>query len=159
MWTHVRAFGVVHIEVLVSPYRRPGWELPNGHVVRSQTEAALCEHLAAHAVPHEHGALMFEVQLARGRRATFAPDIVLTDARKEERAILVEAVASTRPGGGVRRLIAFLREFGPKYFLVVVAKRVLLHHIPEEAYDALVPLEDFAQLDALLAAPGRPEQE
>lgn len=140
----------------MSPYRLPGWVLPNEHVVRSQMEAALCEHLSAQAVPHEHGALFFEVQIARDRHATFVPDIALTEAQKDGRAILLEPLASVRPGGGVRRLAAFLRQYGRQYFLVVVAKRVLLHHIPEEAYDALVPLEDFAQLDALLESTNRP---
>ncbi len=136
----------------MSPYRLPGWALPNGHVVRSQMEAALCEHLRAQAVAHEHGTLLFEVEIARDRRATFVPDIVLTTAQKDGRPVLLDTVASVRPGGGVRRLAAFLRQYGRQHFLIVVAKRVLLHHIPEEAYDALVPLEDFAQLDALLAS-------
>lgn len=137
-------------EALLSPYRLPGWQLSNGHVVHSHMEAALCEHLAARAVPHDHSTLVFEVELAPERHATFIPEIVLTEDRKDGRRIIVEPIGSVQPGGGVRRLAAFRRQFGGEYFLVVVAKRVVIPHVPEDASDALVPLEDFSLLDALL---------
>jgi hypothetical protein len=135
----------------MSPFRLPGWELANGHVVRSQIEASLCEYLAARAVPHAHASLLFDLELGHERHATFIPDILLLEDELDGRKVIIEAMASIRPGGGVRRLAAFLRQHGQQHFLIVVAKRVLCPHIPEDAYDALVPLEEFAQLDRVLA--------
>jgi hypothetical protein len=120
-------------------------------VVRSQTEAALCSYLTARSLPHSHASLQFDVELAPERHAAFIPDIVLLAEEVDGRRVLLEALSTFRPGGGVRRLTAFLRQHGQGYFLIVVAKRVLHSHIPEQAYDALVPLEDFSELDRVLA--------
>jgi hypothetical protein len=132
------------------PYRRPGWPLPNGHIVRSNMEAALCEHLAKARQPHVHRAVSFDVPVGHDRFALYVPSIVLTESRTAGRAIVIEPVDSSRPGGGVRRLQGFRQLHSDKYFVIVVARRGLRPHIPENAYNLLLPLEDFHPLDEFL---------
>jgi hypothetical protein len=134
-------------------YHKPGWSLPNGHVVRSHMEASLCEHLASMGEPHLHGTPethSFEVTIGPRRHALYVPSIVLTESRHGQRVVFIEPIDSPRPGGGVRRLLGFRQGHYTDYFLVVVARRVLHHQIVEGAYDLLVPLEDFYPLDAFL---------
>jgi len=133
------------------PYRRPGWPLPNGHIVRSNMEAALCEHLSKARQPHVHRTASFDVPIGREQYALYVPSIVLTESRKDGREIVIEPVDSARPGGGVRRLQGFRRQYGDKYFVVVVARRGLRPHLPENAYNLLFPLEDFQPLDEFLS--------
>ena len=132
------------------PYRRPGWPLPNGHIVRSNMEAALCEHLAKERQAHSHREGSFDVPIGHDRLGLYSPSIVLTESKKDGRAIVIEPVDSARPGGGVRRLQGFRQQHGEEYFVVVVARHGLHPHIPENAYNLLVSLEDFQPLDEFL---------
>ncbi len=134
-------------------YHKPGWSLPNGHVVRSHIEARLCDHLASMGEPHLHGAPethSFEVTIAPRRHALYVPSIILSDARQGQRIVLIEPVDSAQPGGGLRRLVGFRQAHLTDYCLVVVARRALHRHFPEAAYDHIVPVEDFKPLDAFL---------
>jgi hypothetical protein len=134
-------------------FHKPGWTQANGHTVRSRMEASLCDHLSARNCPHIHPApeaLSFEITIAPRRHALFVPSIVLTELRSEGRIILIEPIDSVRPGGGLRRLRGFRMAHFTDYFMAVVARRSLHVHIPEDAYDLLVPLDDFVPLDAFL---------
>lgn len=140
----------------MSHYHQPGWALPNGHIVRSHMEAAVCDYLSAAMEPHVHGAyetLNFTVPIGPHRRALFVPSIVLTHTRHTQRAILIEPIDSVQPGGGARRLQGFCRQHGHEYCLIVIARRVLHHALPDNAYHLLLPLEDFIPpLDKFLRA-------
>jgi hypothetical protein len=132
------------------PYRRPGWPLPNGHIVCSNMEAALCDYLSKAQAPHVHRSLGFDVPIGNNRFSLYVPSIVLTGVKKDGRAIVIEPVDSARPGGGVRRLQGFRQRHGGEYFVVVVARRALRPHLPDDAYNLLFPLEDFQPLDEFL---------
>lgn len=134
----------------MSPFRRPGWKQPNGHIVRSHMEAALCDYLSAAVEPHVHAPLNFDVPIGPRQKALFAPSIVLTHSKKDGRTVVIEPIDSIHPGGGVRRLRGFREQYGARHFLVVVARRALHHQIPSAAYDLLVPLDDFQPLQAFL---------
>jgi hypothetical protein len=137
----------------MSLYHHPGWTQPNGHIVRSHMEASLCTYLAAAKEEHVHGVqvpLSFEVTIAPRRHALYVPSIMLTHTVNERRVILIEPIDSIRPGGGVRRLQGFRKAHLTDYFVIVVARRALLHHVAEDAYDLIVPLEDFRALDEFL---------
>jgi hypothetical protein len=118
-------------------------------------EAAICNYLTAALEPHVHGGfedLQFDVSIGPDRRVLFIPSIVLTHTQKDKRAILIEPIDSIRPGGGVRRLKSFRKQFGHAHFLIVISRRVLQHEIPEGAYDLWLPLEDFqVPLDKFLS--------
>ncbi len=134
-------------------YHKPGWPLANGHIVRSHMEASLCNYLSGAVEPHIHGtpeALSFNVTIAPRRHALFVPSIILTQTKKDGRTILIEPIDSVQPGGGVRRLRGFRHGHYPDYLLIVVARRVLHHQIPDDAYDLLIPLEDFQPLEQFL---------
>ena len=134
-------------------YHKPGWALPNGHVVRSHMEASLCGGLVGAEVPHQHGApetLSFQVTIGPRRHALFVPSILLSDVRSAGRQILIEPIDSVQPGGGARRLAGFRQAHVADYFVVVVARRALHRQLPLAAYDLLLPLEDFRPLEDFL---------
>ena len=132
------------------PFHRPGWSLANGHIVRSNLEAALCDYLSAAVEPHVHATLNFNVPIGPNRFVLYTPSIILTQSLFQERVILIEPVSSAAPGGGARRLAGFRATLGGKYFLIAVARRALPHVLPETAYDLLLPSNDFAPLDEFL---------
>ena len=130
----------------MSHFHQPGWAMPNGHIVRSHMEAAVCEYLSAAVEPHVHGtqkAISFEVTIGPHQQALFVPSIILTHSLKDGATILVEPIDSIHPGGGLRRLQHFRYKHRPDYYLILIARRVLQHDIPEDAYDLLLPLEGF----------------
>ena len=135
------------------PHHQPGRALPNGHIVRSHMEAALCDYLYNALEPHIHGTfevMHFDVSIGPNQRVLYIPSIVLTHSQKDGRIVLIEPVDSPHPGGGVRRLSGFRQAQSQEYFLVVVARRPLHHEIPEDTYDLICPLEDFAPLEKFL---------
>ena len=133
------------------PHRRPGWAQPNGHIVRSQLEASLCDFLAGEAAPHTHWSLNFNVPLTPKQWLLYIPSIVLDETlKKDGRAILVEPVNSVQPGGGVRRLQSFRSLHAHEYFVGVVARRALHRRISKDAYDVIFPEEDFELLGDFL---------
>ncbi len=134
-------------------YHKPGWALPNGHVVRSHMEASLCGDLVTAEVPHQHGApevLSFQVSIGPQRHSLYVPSILLTQARSAGRQVIIEPIDSAQPGGGARRLACFRQAHVAEYFVILVARRALHHQLPETAYDRLFPLEDFRPLEDFL---------
>lgn len=146
-------------------FHQPGWILPNGHTVRSHMEARLCEYYTPGPLPHRHGAPetdSYEVAIAPQRQALYVPSLLFEvpalmarqladDLPILPRLIVVEPLDSVSPGGGLRRLIGFRQAHRAELFLAVVARRALHRHIPTDAFDLLVPLEDFSPLDHYLA--------
>lgn len=132
------------------PFRRPGQPQPNGHIVRSNAEAALCDFLEHHAIAHEHEALAFDVQTDVNQWQTYIPPILLTQLRVGEKKIILQPIAAVTRGGGVRRLITFYQQYQTQYFVIVIARRSLKGHIYDKAYDVFVALEDFEPLGQFL---------
>jgi hypothetical protein len=135
------------------PHRRPGWALPNGHVVRSQSEAALCNLLDAADIGHDHWALGFDVPATATEWHLFVPSIRLTDLTLDGRTVLIEPVNSLQIGGGLRRLSAFRRRFGAGYCVLVITRRAFHRRLPSESYDALFDIEALEELTGFLRAP------
>lgn len=140
----------------MSPFQRPAWPLANGHLVRSRPEESVCQYLSAAREPHDHGSLVFEVWLAGDRLALYRPDIVLTQTEYRGRVILLEIAPSIRPGSGLRRAIAFREANAEHYFVALLARRSLHPKIPPQAYDVLLPIEDFRPLDEFLVSGAGP---
>lgn len=135
------------------PHRLPGWALPNGHVVRSQSEAALCALLDSAGFAHDHWPLTFDVPVNPVEWHLFVPSILLRDLRLDGRAVLIEPVNSLQIGGGLRRLSAFRARYGGRYCVLVVSRRAFHHRLPTDAYDAIFDIEDLEDLAAFLRSP------
>lgn len=132
-------------------HQRPGWAMPNGHIVRSQTESSLCEYLDNIPVLHEHWALSFDLPASPTEWRLFVPSILLTDLKCDDRATIIEPVNSLQIGGGVRRLQSFRKRFGREFFVIAIARRAWHRRIPVDAYDELFDIEDFEGLGNFLA--------
>ena len=130
--------------------------MSNGHIVRSQSEASLCEYLNARNVAHEHWALNFELPTSPKEWRLFVPRIVLTELKCDDRTVIIEPVNSIQIGGGVRRLQSFRKKHSREYFVIVVTRRVFHRRIPQDAYDAIFDIEDFSGLGEFLQQRGKP---
>lgn len=127
-------------------HRRPGWTLPNGHIVRSNAEAALCDFFGEMEIGHEHWKLVFDLPIGEGRHMLFIPTLHLTGVRQGERTVLIQPLDSVVRGSGVRRMRVLRQRHGREYCVVIVARRPLHIHIPPDAYDYVFPLEEFQPL-------------
>jgi len=134
------------------PHQRAGWALPNGHIVRSQSESAICEFLEKLGVAHDHWALNFEVPVSRTEWHLFTPSVVLTEFKRDRQTILLEPINSLQIGGGVRRLQSFRKRYGSDYYVIVLTRRALHRRIPDGTYDTIFNLEDFKGLAEFLTA-------
>ena len=130
----------------MSPHRRPGWTLSNGHLVRSNAEAALCEYLLEMNFPHTHWSLNFNLPIGTEQLRLYIPSLTLSTVKDAGRTIIIEPIDSVAPGSGLRRLQALRRVHHDEYCVVIVARRPLHERIPSAAYDQLFPLEDFVPL-------------
>lgn len=131
--------------------------MPNGHVVRGQPEAALCDFLSNQNLAHAHWAISFDVPVTAKQWRLFIPSILLTDLKCDDRAVIIEPVTSVQIGGGVRQLQSFRKRHMREYYVIVVTRRALHRRIPEDACDAIFHLEDFAGLGAHLRSHGKSE--
>lgn len=132
------------------PHRRPGWTLPNGHLVRSNAEAALCDLLGEMAIAHAHWSRSFDLPVGEGQNMLFVPALHLTELKQAERTVLLQPLDSVVRGSGVRRMQVLRRLHGQEYCLIIVARRPLHSQIPPDAYDQVFPLEDFQPLLAFV---------
>lgn len=129
------------------PHRRPGRVLPNGHIVRSNAEAALCDFFGKMEIGHEHWKLVFDLPVGEeGQHMLFIPALHLIGVKEAERTVLIQPLDSVARGSGVRRMQVLRRLYGREYCMVVVARRPLHAHIPSDAYDHVFPLEEFQPL-------------
>jgi hypothetical protein len=130
----------------MSPHRRPGWTLANGHLVRSNAEAALCEYLLKMNFDHSHWSLNFDLHTGTGQLRLYIPSLTLNTLKDDGRTIIIEPIDSVAPGSGLRRLQALRHTHFTQYCVLIVARRPLHGRIPRDAYDHLFPLEDFVPL-------------
>ena len=73
----------------------------------------------------------------------YVPNFVIIGKRFHNKVMIVEPVTSFAPQGGLKRVIAFRRQFSEKYHVVLVTKSRMLDKIPNAAYDQLVVFEDM----------------
>lgn len=73
----------------------------------------------------------------------YVPNFVIIGKRFHNKVIIVEPVTSFAPQGGLKRVMAFRRQFNDKYHVVLVTKTRMLDRIPQAAYDQLVVFEEI----------------
>ena len=130
--------------------------MPNGHTVRSQSEAALCEYLDQPKFAHDHSSLNFELPIGVTEWQVLTPSIVLTKLKCDDRIVVVEPIDSVQIGGGVRRLQSFRKRHGREYYVIVVTRRALHRRIPADAYDSIFDIEALSELGDFLREQGKP---
>lgn len=120
----------------------------SGHKVRTITEREICEWLTAQAIAHRHAHEVFIVKAAaNGSPSLFVPDIMLTKKTKEGKAVVIETLHNFSPKrGGLKTFSSFCKQFGDKYYTILVAKKSNLETIPKSVCDARV---EFENLDLL----------
>ncbi len=73
----------------------------------------------------------------------YDPTFIIIGKRFNNKVIVVEPVTSFAPQGGLKKVIAFRRQFKNKYHVVLITKTRMLDRIPQSAYDQLVVFENI----------------
>jgi hypothetical protein len=123
-------------------------ESGSGHQVRTITERDVCEWLTEHGIAHRHATEVVIVKAAANDSPSlFVPDILLTKKHKDGRGIVIEMLHNFSPKrGGLKTFAAFCKQYGDKYYSILIAKKSNLESIPKTVCDARV---EFENLDTL----------
>ena len=73
----------------------------------------------------------------------YEPTFIVIGKRFHNKVIIIEPVTSFAPQGGLKKVMAFRRQFSNKYHVVLVTKNRMLDRIPDSAYDQLVVFESI----------------
>lgn len=129
-----------------------------GHQVRTITERQICEWLTERGIAHRHASEVFIVKAtANGSPSLFVPDIIVTKKNKSGKVTLIETLHNFSPKrGGLKTFSAFCKQFGDKYYTVLVAKKANLETIPKGVCDTRVELENLNMLAKILGITLKP---
>lgn len=87
-----------------------------------------------------------QVTLADGRRVVYRPTLALQAVERGGRPVIVHVFEPASPWGVVRRLVAFRRDWGGRYHLLVVAPDARADELPPESFDTLVRESELGRL-------------
>jgi hypothetical protein len=120
-------------------------ESTSGHQIRTITEREICRWLGERGIAHRHASDVFIVKSgAKGSPSLFVPDILLIKKNKDGKTIVIETLHNFSPKrGGLKTLSAFTKQFGDKYYTILVAKKSALESIPKSMCDARIDLENL----------------
>jgi len=107
-----------------------------GHKVKTNLEDEVCHDLSKKGVPHDHDVPPFMVVLESGRRASYAPDIMVA---YEGNTIFINCITSYRRGDPRIRKMRRFREDNKKiYHTIIAAPPEVAKRLPKDSYDDLM---------------------
>jgi hypothetical protein len=105
-----------------------------GRMLGSRLEQVLCDKLSQAGVAHSHAPRHFEVTLGEKQVGAYAPMIVLRGRGREGKSVVIEA-CEEREAPIMRKVVAFRAQYGPEFYVIMVAAEEVLDHVPLAAYD------------------------
>lgn len=105
-----------------------------GRMLGSRLEQVICDRLGRAGVAHSHSPRHFEVTLAQGQVAAYAPMVVLRGRGREGKSVVIEA-ADDSGASILRKVVAFRGQYGPEYYVILVAPDEVLDEVPLATYD------------------------
>lgn len=139
-------------DVLVSGGGRAGTGFGRcgGRVLSTRLEQHICTKLSLAGVTHCHSPRHFEVRLADGSLAAYAPMIVLRGRGRQGKTVVVEAVEEIRTPM-IEKIRAFRELHGAEFYVMMVAPEEIIDEIPLAAYDESCTTVDLPTLVSRLA--------
>lgn len=105
-----------------------------GRMLGSRLEQVLCDKLSQAGVAHSHAPRHFEVTLGEKQVGAYAPMVVLRGRGREGKSVVIEA-CEEREAPIMRKVVAFRAQYGPEFYVIMVAAEEVLDHVPLAAYD------------------------
>ena len=105
-----------------------------GRMLGSRLEQVLCDKLSQAGVAHSHAPRHFEVQLGEKQVGAYAPMVVLRGRGREGKSVVIEA-CEEKDAPIMKKVVAFRSQYGPEFYVIMVANEEVLDHVPLAAYD------------------------
>ncbi len=142
----VAAFGLEE-ETIAPPVKGQTYGRCGGRPLKSPLEQRLCQRLSEAGVAHSHAPRRYEVEIADGRLAAYAPGIVLRGRGREGKTSIIDPVAVWNETT-IQKINAFRRHYSSEFYTILVAPSDIMSQVPESSYDeSLLP----GEIDALAA--------
>ena len=121
-----------------------------GRMLGSSLEQNICDRLGNAGVAHSHSPRHFEVSINDKQVAAYAPMIVLRGRGREGKSVVVESIEDTK-NPIVPKIIAFRRQYGQEYYVILIASDEVLGQVELASYDEACVTTDVSTLIARLA--------
>ncbi|MEQ1630785.1 MAG: hypothetical protein ABL997_00335 [Planctomycetota bacterium] len=121
-----------------------------GRMLGSALEQNICDRLGHAGVAHSHSPRHFEVSLQEKQVAAYAPMIVLRGRGREGKSVVVESIEDVK-NPIVSKIIAFRRQYGQEYYVILISPDEVLDVIELATYDEACATTDVSTLIARLA--------
>ncbi len=127
-----------------------GYGKCGGRMLGSTLEQSVCDRLGQAGVAHSHSPRHFEVAMVEKQVAAYAPMIVLRGRGREGKSVVIEA-ADDLKNPILPKIVAFRRQYGQEYYVILIASDEVLEEVPLATYDEACATTDVNTLIARLA--------
>ena len=121
-----------------------------GRPLGSKLEQSVCDRLGQAGVAHSHTPRHFEVSIQDKQVAAYAPMIVLRGRGREGKSVVIEAAEDLK-SPILPKIVAFRRQYGQEYYVILIAPDEVLDEAPLATYDEACATTDVNTLIARLA--------
>jgi hypothetical protein len=127
-----------------------GYGRCGGRPLGSELEQSVCNRLGQAGVAHSHTPRHFEVSIQDKQVAAYSPMIVLRGRGREGKSVVIEAAEDLK-NPILPKIVAFRRQYGQEYYLILIAPDEVLDEVPLSTYDEACAKTDVNTLIARLA--------
>jgi hypothetical protein len=127
-----------------------GYGRCGGRMLGSSLEQNVCDRLGHAGVAHSHTPRHFEVSVLEKQVAAYAPMIVLRGRGREGKSVVIETVEDLK-NPILPKIVAFRRQYGQEYYVILIAPDEVLDEVPLATYDEACATTDISTLIARLA--------
>jgi hypothetical protein len=127
-----------------------GYGRCGGRLLGSRLEQTVCDRLGNAGVAHSHSPRHFEVSVDGARVAAYAPMIVLRGRGREGKSVVIEA-ADDVEASILKKVIAFRKQYGAEFYVILVAPDDVLDEVELAAYDEACSATNIGTLISRLA--------
>ena len=121
-----------------------------GRPLGSKLEQNVCDRIGQAGVAHSHTPRHFEVSIQDKQVAAYSPMIVLRGRGREGKSVVIEAAEDLK-SPILPKIVAFRRQYGQEYYVILIAPDEVLDEAPLSTYDEACATTDVSTLIARLA--------
>jgi len=127
-----------------------GYGRCGGRPLGSELEQSVCNRLGQAGVAHSHTPRHFEVSIQEKQVAAYSPMIVLRGRGREGKSVVIEAAEDLK-NPILPKIVAFRRQYGQEYYVILIAPDEVLDAVQLATYDEACAKTDVNTLIARLA--------
>ena len=116
-----------------------------GREITNRIEQMSCTLLQSAGIAHTHSPRFFEVRFSDKQVGAYSPEIVLRGRGREGKTVILETSTSPKDEG-LKKIVAFRKQYGIEFYLIMIGKEEVLDEVPLEAFDESCTLVDLPTL-------------